>query len=529
MAYTPGILPQAVPMASPVTPGGPPQIAPYTSTTITDPSSQTTRTVQTPEYRESLTAVDRADEEQRRADAAQLELAKRQDEIAKVKAIDSENAALAAAEDTKENRRVFQERLDAARKEHERYDKEAEEQRKKSTTGFWEDKSTGVKLAAAFAQALGGYASGINGGVNQVTQMFQHAEEQDRAVKEAKLRAVIERGRAMGENEDRLTRLWEHGQRVIDSQQKADENAAIKQAEAMTASLNPGSTVVAQVNANLERNRAISRNQRLEATLDKTSSNSGTRSQNVVEGIKQTAGTGSGINGEQAKTALYAEQMDNEIKLIKNGPALSNDDLKAIQDAEMKITGAEKTGTGSIGGAVAVGIGRTLGAIPRSAIEELPPAKQVVFNAWANAQEKVTRQLTGAGMPAQEEFRMNRLMSPQAGDSAEVIQSKFRRLQAFSAQMKALSGQPAQMALDAARAQMAAWERADGVLGRTAAPRASVTPATVDAAIGQPKAPEPKAADTDGIQKWLRDNPNDPRAPAVRAKFEADAAARGGE
>lgn len=510
-------IPSAIPQ--PMGPGtfGTP-FTPYTQTEKQGPDTTTSRPIETPAHAQAMQQAAALDTEQAAISADKIQNAREQFELDKAQAAEMAQAAEQRAQLQRELSAKNERDRAAAAKYIADVDREYADQVKASSRGYWEDKSTFAKIVAAVATGFGGAAAAYTGGPNRAAQILQHAEDQDRALKQDRLRATLEKRRMAGESVEQLQREWAHGMQIIEAQHKADEEKIIAAWKKVGATI-PGAVTAAQEAENATRAaRAEKQEARTRAAQAQQSTTAHGEKVTTVEGVKEGSSSSKATETE-AKTAFYAEQMGDELDRIRKGPKLTSEDLQKLQDTELSVQGVEKSASSGIGGALTAKAGRWLGVLPRSAIESLPKEKQIVVNSWQNAAEKITRQLTGAGMPATEETRMNRLMVPQAGDTPELIAIKEKRLTAMAAQMKALSGKPAQQALDAVRSMTNAWEG-----GKAASAPAAPTQAA-------PRKPASQAAtETTPLSQmaeavaWARANPNDPRAKLVMEKVRAEAA-----
>lgn len=146
---------------------------------------------------------------------------------------------------------------------------------------------------------------------------------------------------------------------------------------------------------------------------------------------------------EQTKLAIFGARMQKEMGAIASLPPLSPDALATLQNNSLAVAGAEKSAEGGwLPGAIVRG-GRGLGLIPRSKYEGLSPEEQRIANAWDTAVERMARLMTGAGMPPEEARRMAWQAMPVAGDTPELIQSKFDRMIDEANTFIALSGNAA--------------------------------------------------------------------------------------
>lgn len=161
--------------------------------------------------------------------------------------------------------------------------------------------------------------------------------------------------------------------------------------------------------------------------------------------IKRTGEGAAGLNGKpterQITLAGYAGTLENELKTIGSGSALTPEVLSAYQKNALAAEAADTTASKSMLGGGVVSVGRALDITPASKYAGLGPEAQKQLNAVDNAKEALARIRSGGAIPSAEDRMFADQLAPKAGDSPELIRQKIGRMREETARLKTLSGQ----------------------------------------------------------------------------------------
>lgn len=206
--------------------------------------------------------------------------------------------------------------------------------------------------------------------------------------------------------------------------------------------------------------------------------------------------------GKQIDLGILRAQLSDDVKVIGelyNNPKAKIDAkvMAKVQDNITRMEGAAHPKDG-LGGAVTVGL-RQLGAIPRSPYEGLNPQQRRMMMSLDLIATKASSQLA---QDVEGRAHAKAALMPSGDDPPEVFDQKVNNLLSMAGAIGASAGKYSRIA------EGGAAEERGGLSLRTGP---TATPQQVAQA-----------------NQWLRDNPNDPRAAAVKAERDRLLAARSG-
>jgi hypothetical protein len=381
----------------------------------------------------------------------------------------------------------------------------AEMEKSAKITDYWQDRSTPARILSAIVL---GMAEGANrgNGPSSAMQVYQDAVARDRQAKLDKYGASKEAFEGAQQRVGAAAAMGKDTLHQLDDEYISRANVLSKELEAAKKKVPQAAAgidqTVAAIQADAAQKKMEQGNRYADEVHGQQVNRQASTSTRTVTG--QKAGSAHPTEG-QAKMALLAKQMQGELETIHANPGLMSATLDKIQANQLKAEAADKSAGSGIIGAASVGLGRAVGAIPRSKYEDLTAQEQKVANAWDNAVEKYARVLTGAGMPAEEARRMALQDAPHAGDSVDVVKQKLTRMDGAAQQMMNLSG--------AAGAQVSGVAPQAAPTPNVPAPKSAPAPAR-----GKPSPDDLRALE------WVRAHRDDPRASEILKRLKAKAA-----
>ncbi len=168
-----------------------------------------------------------------------------------------------------------------------------------------------------------------------------------------------------------------------------------------------------------------------------TANSTTTVTKNTVKmsgGVDGMGGVGGGrgpdgrpLTGPQADAAAGVESIATDMEKYRAlNVKWTDDDLKKIQDNTNLTDATQKTAEDGIMGAFGAKAARMVGLVPRGPLEGLPQEKVQAYQALDRMRQQVLKAMTGAGVTNAEQVASRMNFLPQAGDTPEVMESKFR-------------------------------------------------------------------------------------------------------
>lgn len=423
--------------------------------------------------------------------AANTDMTEAAAETARLKA----DAAAQAADALQAQQEQAAKRQELAKGEYDRLQGIAKEEDDKYKSAgfrdFWADKSSGTKALAAISMALGSLGQGLAaaGGANlpnTALALINQAIDRDWAIQKERMSKQKDIADASRQDAHGASLAW----------QAAEANTIARQKDALAAAADKAAAANGSAEARAK-GAAISgqlRQDALELRQKAQQANaqlSNTRADTVLKGAEANkanaaaaaaGGDSTRAAGKQIELATMASQMHDDAKVIEKTGFPSPATLQKLQDNETALKAVDQAH--GVSGVLGTMLGRRTGVVPKNRLEGISPEQQRAVNSWDLLSKKAATVLSGQGH-ANVESTMA-MMMPKAGDTPDVIKQKFDNLMHIADNAQVLSGKYGQK-LDAA-----------------------------DAAKVQ--APAGKLDQLRSAQEWLRANPNDPRAGAVRTK-----------
>lgn len=374
----------------------------------------------------------------------------------------------------------------------------------------------GNKLMAAIGVALGQYASALGGGPNVALQIVNKQIDDHRA-KEADRIArmkddVVMARTGIADAKEARAALWRDNdaKAAAAAEDTLQKYSARKLRAGADAESLKGDKFAAGI---LDKIGAIKEEA---AIRDRTQVNSSKTSNSVTQDkgmVPQIGGVSGSLAGQVASLPLDNQQRDaasrtltmlDDLAIIKGGKPLSPESLASAKGTE--ATSRVIEGLPLVGKAIDAGLKKT-GLRSGNPLEDMTPEEQRVHTAWTRMNATIRSIYSGSGFGIQEAEEYARMITPQLGDDPATIKLKAARAEEFIRNNAVKAGPAAPLLMNAA--SLPAQDGTRQQLGQMSA-QGKATPA-----------PRMSTQQIAGAQKWLQENPNDPDAPAVRAKLRA--------
>lgn len=401
-----------------------------------------------------------------------------------------------------------------------------EDEYKKARKGVTEpeQKTFFTSFMQSLARGAGAYSAGILGGPNHASTILDNAEKLAFEKKKIELETAAERLKDAGARPAHIQKMYDEGMARFIAKQKTDMAELAAKSNALLAKF-----PTAQSEAQKMITAAQAKQAAEAATFAKgvgarrvesSTSTPATMQTTVIPGSDKMK-DGTSVSEAEGKKANYGDQIVRAAKEIKAGPALTDSDLRRLNQNIMDMAAAAEQGTKSLVGAAKVQGMRALGLSPDSLTDGLPKGKKAVAQAWLNGTGLVIRDQSGAAITIPEDLRNWQIKGPQPGEGPGGYNRKLSNLEYEGNNMLKMAGAEANRRL---RGEVGAETKAyDYSKARDNVPTAK--PAPTPNLIGR----EFKNLTKDEIEdyKYAKDNPNDPASSAAIRKLEAKA--RGGK
>jgi hypothetical protein len=223
--------------------------------------------------------------------------------------------------------------------------------------------------------------------------------------------------------------------------------------------------------------------------------------------VRDPSPTASRPTEGQQNLALIGQNIKDDLAVLQNSPPVPQDVLAKYQQQGLDMEAANASATSGLVGNLATRAGRSVGLVPKSAMEGVPPEHQKSLLATTRISREMIKRMTGAGMSLAEATTLTAIYAPQPGDTKEVIAEKMAAAEAQANQALALAGPAA-----AAAVQGTARRASPNLVGKGPSakdPTASDKAAAPEDINSEAPLPEdPQAQSIDELQG---------KAPAVKA------------
>lgn len=416
-------------------------------------------------------------------------------------AVDAQAEEIRVREEHAARQQVIQQQTDAevARKQGE-LDDESKKYKSMSFKDFWSDKSTGARVLGAISIGLGAAGAALTGGQNTALAIIDKAIDRNYQMQRdaiMKQKDIVTEARmgvegARQAKADKLLQLenWrKNAYEITEAKTKAlMDKAGVPAAEANASGLLAGVHEKA-LESKMALDKGIAQVAEIKSATAKNYAEIGKIKADTGK-EKDSAGRAAGHFADMAIYGTGVKDALHDATASGLSPAQMSAAMRKVQDNETSLKGVEDAH--GVKGILGAKLGRATGLIPRSRLDGLTEQEQRFVNGLDIAAKKTATIIAGQGHANAHEMMESFKVGP--NDSPKLIAQKLQEMNGFADKAIAASGK----------------------FGVTA--EAAGAASRAGAAPGRQQATEAAA--------WLKANPTDPRAPAVRKKL-AEMAAGG--
>ena len=297
-------------------------------------------------------------------------------------------------------------------------------------------KALAPNIASILGVALGGFAAG--GGPNQAFAIVKDKMDRDLAIQKANLEKQLTVADRWGSRADGARDILRDQLKMLDIKQAATEDVVASRIRAQVARSKIPEAKLAgeQEAAQFEQKAAERRAKFLEAERVESTT---TVQKRLIEAnpAYSLGGAGAKLNGEQAKSADFANRMIQDLTALDRLPPMSEDGRKKLRQIATQEQIYEKNPTLK---AAAQSVG-----LYKSPEEALSDQDRLVFQHQKRVAAAVLRGESGAAISTGEYINWDQQHMPAPGDKAADIEAKKQARQALLEGMLIKSGPAAPM------------------------------------------------------------------------------------
>lgn len=307
--------------------------------------------------------------------------------------------------------------------------------------GYWEDKPTGARVAAALMAGIGQFASALSGGPNTALQIINKAIDDDAQRKQFKAREEISRLGVKGEDAEKM-----HAAALVEiaNGKSAAAEALLMKRQQMQARSGIDAEVAAKdvQNTGLQK-KALEERQRAEAGLRKLVQ---VDNEAQIRGQIASRASGAGrdlsdndkqVSEDQRKANALVMRAFAEAKNLNKMPGYSPKAIKELENWRRAVSEIKDTDPSRILSAVSSINGDVMGRLSKSS-----PQDAARFNAEVAWGEAVLRDDSGGMIGPKEQVDRISGIQKARGDSPEILAQKSQRMMGQMAALASKTHKP---------------------------------------------------------------------------------------